>query len=433
MSENKKHYAKKSETKRGILISRKPKKRSSQTKNKNLPTEQVLHLQRTIGNRAVNRLIQSGTIQAKLTVGKPNSIYEKEADRVADRVMSMPEGSPVQRESAGEEEKEGVQSKPLAEQITPLIRRQAEEEEKAQTKPLLQRQEAEEEEAQTKPLIQRQAEEEEKPAQTKLLQRQEGEEEKEAQTKLQRQAEEEEKQAQPKAAPGGTPKVTPNIESNINSMRGGGQPLSESTRSFFEPRFGADFSHVRLHTGTNAAQTAQSINARAFTTGKDIVFNSGQYSPGTSSGNHLLAHELTHVIQQKKGIDLALNMKNKTTQKREDEVIRKEFEKNSIKLKKIFKNIKTCISCAKDLIKDINDNKEFYEWEERNKVREAGNKISTLESEVKDLNKRFKKVRTTGDQQTIYNELKKIKNALVAIIKELNEISIEKKCSCTFR
>jgi len=287
MSENIKQNTKKTETKRGNFISRKPKKRLSQTKNKNLPVEQVLHLQRTIGNRALNRLIRSGAIQAKLTVGKPDDIYEKEADSVADKVMSMPDKSPVQRGSKCPEcpERKEIQSKPLAEQITPLIRRQADEEEKAQTKLL----------------IQRQAEEEEKSAQTKLLQRQEGEEEKEAQTKLQRQAEEEEKNAQTKAAPGNAPQVTPKIESNIDAMKGGGQRLSESTRAFFEPRFGADFSQVRVHNNTKAAGAAQAINAKAFTTGKDIVFNSDQYSPGTSSGKRLLAHELTHVVQQNFG------------------------------------------------------------------------------------------------------------------------------------
>jgi hypothetical protein len=292
MSENIKKNAKKNETKRRNRIFRKPKKRLSQTKNKNLPMDQVLHLQRTIGNRAVARLIKSGAIQAKLkidrvsrlTLSQPNDIYEKEADNVADRVMSMKDGALVQKESA-EEEKEGIQTKPLAEQITPLIQRQANEEEEVQSK------------------LQRQAEEEEEkePIQTKLIQRQGAEEEEEVQTKLQRQPEEEEeKQAQPKAAPGGTPKVAPNIESNINSMKGGGQPLSESARSFFEPRFGADFSQVRVHTDEKASKIAGSINAKAFTTGKDIAFNSGQYSPGTSSGKRLLAHELTHTLQQSK-------------------------------------------------------------------------------------------------------------------------------------
>jgi len=95
--------------------------------------------------------------------------------------------------------------------------------------------------------------------------------------------------------------VTSNIESGVNSLKGGGQPLPDSTRSYFEPRFGADFSQVRVHTDSKAADTAKSINAKAFTKGKDVVFGSGQYSPGTSSGKHLLAHELTHVVQQGNG------------------------------------------------------------------------------------------------------------------------------------
>ena len=82
------------------------------------------------------------------------------------------------------------------------------------------------------------------------------------------------------------------------SVRGGGQPLPESTRAYFEPRFGHDFSRVRIHADERAAKTAQSINARAFTVGKDVSFGSGQYSPDTTEGKKLLAHELTHMVQQ---------------------------------------------------------------------------------------------------------------------------------------
>jgi hypothetical protein len=74
--------------------------------------------------------------------------------------------------------------------------------------------------------------------------------------------------------------------------------LRASTREFFEPRFGADFSGVRVHTDSKAAQTASAINARAFTVGRNIAFNAGQYSPHTAEGKYLLAHELTHVVQQ---------------------------------------------------------------------------------------------------------------------------------------
>ncbi len=96
----------------------------------------------------------------------------------------------------------------------------------------------------------------------------------------------------------GVPQVNSEVASNINAMRGGGSPLPESTRAFFEPRFGADFSQVRVHTDSRAARTASSINANAFTVGPDIAFASGQYSPHSGEGQHLLAHELTHVVQQ---------------------------------------------------------------------------------------------------------------------------------------
>jgi hypothetical protein len=80
--------------------------------------------------------------------------------------------------------------------------------------------------------------------------------------------------------------------------RSGGQPLDADTRAFMEPRFGFDFSRVRIHADSHAAEAARSINARAYTVGDDVVFNSGHYAPQTSEGRKLLAHELTHVVQQ---------------------------------------------------------------------------------------------------------------------------------------
>jgi|GEM_PF-1855229 len=103
---------------------------------------------------------------------------------------------------------------------------------------------------------------------------------------------------QREAATMATPEVTPSVEADIGALKNGGAPLSESARAFFEPRFGYDFSHVRIHDNARAAQTAQAINARAFTTGRDIVFGTGEYSPDTGEGKRLLAHELTHVVQQ---------------------------------------------------------------------------------------------------------------------------------------
>ncbi|MGN6510695.1 MAG: eCIS core domain-containing protein [Chitinophaga sp.] len=98
------------------------------------------------------------------------------------------------------------------------------------------------------------------------------------------------------AAP--VPAVGARTESAINSSRGGGQGLPSETRGFMESRFGRDFGDVRVHADDHAAQLSDTLSARAFTTGNDIFFNKGQYAPQSSSGRQLLAHELTHVVQQ---------------------------------------------------------------------------------------------------------------------------------------
>ena len=88
------------------------------------------------------------------------------------------------------------------------------------------------------------------------------------------------------------------VEASIERTRGGGQALDSAVQAQMGKAFNADFSAVRVHTGTEAGALNQSLNARAFTTGKDIYFRQGEYRPGTSSGRELLAHELTHVVQQ---------------------------------------------------------------------------------------------------------------------------------------
>jgi hypothetical protein len=87
----------------------------------------------------------------------------------------------------------------------------------------------------------------------------------------------------------------------VRATRRGGVPLSHDARAFFEPRFNHDFSRVRVHADGEAANAARGVQARAYTLGRDIVFASGQYAPATRSGRHLLAHELTHVVQQAGG------------------------------------------------------------------------------------------------------------------------------------
>ncbi|MFL6254514.1 MAG: DUF4157 domain-containing protein [Pyrinomonadaceae bacterium] len=92
-------------------------------------------------------------------------------------------------------------------------------------------------------------------------------------------------------------------------LRSPGLPLDHATRSFMEPRFGHDFSRVRVHTDARAAASARAVNALAYTVGQDLVFNQGQYRPGTTEGKRLLAHELTHVAQ---GFDGRLRRKAAT-------------------------------------------------------------------------------------------------------------------------
>lgn len=181
----------------------------------------------------------------------------------------------MQRQPEKEEEEETLQTKPIADQITPLVQRQEEPPEE------------EEEEIQAKF-------KDGEVRQHVCPEREEG--------TAQRQPDEyEDEELQTKSKPGESPAVTIGLEFRINSMKGGGQPLPKSERSYFEPRFGLDFSQVRVHTDAQASEMAKSINAQAFTVGQDVVFRAGKYVPDTlqgREGRRLLGHELTHVVQQ---------------------------------------------------------------------------------------------------------------------------------------
>ncbi|MGH2403081.1 MAG: DUF4157 domain-containing protein, partial [bacterium] len=177
----------------------------------------------------MQRLLRSGTIQAKLAISEPGDPDEQEADRVAEAVMQAPE------QTASERVPEPASGE--------------------------------------RPRIQR----------------------------ICAGCEEEEEEAaavQAKAAPGHTTDVAPSTEAQINALQGGGQPLPAYLRALFEPRFGHDFSQVRVHTDSAAAESARAVGALAYTLGWDIVFTEGQYAPNTTAGQRVLAHELTHVAQQ---------------------------------------------------------------------------------------------------------------------------------------
>ena len=185
--------------------------------------------------RQVRHILRGPALQPKLMIGAPNDVFEQEADRVADQVMRMPYPA-VQHQMGTEEEENLIQTKPLADQISPLLQRQ-----------------------------------------TELV---------------------EEEHLQSASNNTTATAVSPDIESKISSLKGGGQPLSDNERNFFEPRFGYDLSSVRVHTDAGAEETARSLNARAYTSGRDIAFGRGEYSPHTLGGRKLLSHELTHVLQQ---------------------------------------------------------------------------------------------------------------------------------------
>ncbi|PZF73379.1 eCIS core domain-containing protein [Taibaiella soli] len=100
--------------------------------------------------------------------------------------------------------------------------------------------------------------------------------------------------AQRKAEP-----VAASLSQQINNSKGNGSPLPDQTKSFMESRFDTGFNEVRIHTDDNAIQMSRDLNAQAFAVGRDIYFNSGKFEPQSESGKHLLAHELTHTIQQR--------------------------------------------------------------------------------------------------------------------------------------
>ncbi|MCF0048670.1 DUF4157 domain-containing protein [Dyadobacter sp. LJ53] len=106
--------------------------------------------------------------------------------------------------------------------------------------------------------------------------------------------------------------VPERISSRISTARGGGGSLTGETKSFMENRFGNDFSNVKIHTDATAVQLSRHLNAQAFTVGNDVFFNEGKFSPETDSGKRLLAHELTHTMQQSGNVRRLVNARNVT-------------------------------------------------------------------------------------------------------------------------
>jgi len=116
--------------------------------------------------------------------------------------------------------------------------------------------------------------------------------------------EEEEETVQTKLSESQPNTVSKDLEAGIKAARGSGQPLPDSVRNSLEPQLGHDFSQVHIHTDADANKLSQQLSAEAFTTGSDIFFKDGAYQPGSDSGKGLIAHELTHVVQQSAAPDI---------------------------------------------------------------------------------------------------------------------------------
>lgn len=272
-------------------------------------------------------------VQAKLNIGQPGDKYEKEADHVADKVVNKTATQPgIRKKGKGEEE---LQQKPLAETISTVQKQELKEEEKPVQK---QGNQDEEKEVQAKcadcekeEKVQKQAEtEEEEPVQKKEeeeeiqakpdkmeeepVQMQEEEEvqkqgnteeeepvQKQAKAEeeepVQKKEEEDEVQAKSNNAQTGNPGKN-NLEGKLSNAKGTGNKMDARTKQEMEASFGADFSNVNIHTGSKAEQMSKKLGAQAFTHGNNIYFNEGKYNPNSKEGKHLLAHELTHTIQQ---------------------------------------------------------------------------------------------------------------------------------------
>jgi hypothetical protein len=197
-------------------------------------------------------------VQTKLTVGAPGDKYEQEADSMAAKVRTMPDSAiqqPIQRQTG--EDTEAVQMQPLVNSITPRVQRESGEEEEVQMKSEVQR------------------------------------------------------------ASDGSSVASGNVENQLAASKGGGSPLPEDVRSFMEPRFGADFSNIKVHTDSNAVQMNKELGAQAFAHGSDIYYGAGK-SPGN---NELTAHELTHTIQQGAAVRMNKEVRRQPQQEEEQETI----------------------------------------------------------------------------------------------------------------
>ncbi len=206
--------------------------------------------QRRLGNAAASALPQvalaapAGAAQMRLAISSPNDAFEREADSVGKQVASMPSPRTANTEVSA--------NAPSALARRPLVRSST-----AQGAAVVQRHSAAPIQRHTSVPVQRQTRADGSPAQASL-----------------------------------------EVSREIAAEQSDGEALPSKVKQFMEPRFGADFSKIKIHTDARAAKLANQVQAQAFTVGGHIFFGAGQYQPDTDEGKQLLAHELTHTIQQ---------------------------------------------------------------------------------------------------------------------------------------
>ncbi len=210
----------------------------------------------------------SPKIQKKLKTGTVGDKYEVEADKIANKVVNKTvttQNGLIQSKS-----EEEIQQKAIFETISSVQKQEMKEDDNKMQKKEMNKEEP----------VQKKEEEE--------VQKKEMKEEEPVQKKEEEEVQKKEKVAEEKAE----------IESRLKKTKGGGNPMSKAIKLEMENAFGADFSTIRIHTDSNAVSMCQEMKAQAFTNGNDIYFNKGKYNPNSAAGKQLLAHELTHTIQQ---------------------------------------------------------------------------------------------------------------------------------------
>ena len=239
-----------------------------------------------------------GAVQAKLTVGQPGDKYEKEADHMADAVVNNSSKPAIQNKEISSIQRESLAT-PQEDEKLGTAEQRVEEDKLVQEKPEIQKMEAPEEEMVSK----MEGEEEEIQKMEAPEEEEETVQKKEEEEEIQKKGEkEEEETVQTKSNTGSNQKASAGLSNTIKSKAGTGKKMSPPIKSEMESGFGRDFSTVNIHTDQDAVTMNKELGAQAFTHGKDIYFNSGKYNPDTTQGKRLLAHELTHVVQQK-GLD----------------------------------------------------------------------------------------------------------------------------------